>query len=129
MYNQILEVNNQANNKQTKRNSLANDEKIVKETVKLDVPEKNNKSNEIEKTSFNVLLNDNTFKSEAEFMKSVLVKTGVFQGCEKSLEDANDDLFYFHKDMIIDSNLRRPDYLCENVAEAVRLIYETEKFS
>lgn len=82
-----------------------------------------------EKTHFEFLLSNSTFKSEAKSIKSVLVKTGVFQGCQASLENPSNEMVYFHKDMIIDDSLRKPDYLCDDVHQAVRLIYETENFS
>ncbi len=75
-------------------------------------------------------LDDSSFSSHAERIQSILVKTGVFQGDAASLDQlADDDLVYSHKDMIIDNSLRKPDFLCENVHEAVKLIFEKENFT
>ncbi len=128
MYNQILEANNHVSAKRSNRNPPGKSATIIKETPDPDVQEKMYQSMGIEKTTFKFLLNDSKFRSEAESIESVLVKTGVFQGCEKTLEEVTDDLVYFHKDMIIDASLRKPDYLSDNVADAVKLIYEKEKF-
>lgn len=128
IYNQILENSRHKMKRDTQkklRHGL-NDCEIIKET-----PEsmQSLSQSKTDKSHFEFLLTDSSFRSEAEFIKSVLVKTGVFQGDEVTLESYKDDLVYTHKDMIIDESLRKPDYLCNNVHEAVKLIFEKENYS
>ena len=131
IYNQILENSNQHRVKSTKKKGGLGT--IIKDASDLDsdtIQPSSMQNNRCEQTHFEFLLNDNSFRSEAETIKSILVKTGVFQGDHETLDkESKDELVYSHKDMIIDNSLRKPDYLCDNVHEAVKLIFEKENFS
>lgn len=65
--------------------------------------------------------------SDAESIRSILVRTGVFRGAADSTPAADASLA--HKDMLIDHSLMKPSYISDNVFEAVKLVYEIEKFS
>lgn len=131
IYNQILSnINNKSKEEKKKSDRLPNlrpmelnkDRYIVKE--KSDLYQSPDRST----THFEFFVNDSSFKSEATKINSILVKTGVFQGDEKTIESQKDDLIYTHKDMLIDKSLRKPDFLVKDVHEAVKLIYERENF-
>ena len=65
--------------------------------------------------------------SDAESIRSILVRTGVFRGPADSTPAADSSLA--HKDMLIDQSLMKPSYISDNVFEAVKLVYELENFS
>jgi ribonucleotide monophosphatase NagD (HAD superfamily) len=67
------------------------------------------------------------FSSEAESINSILVCTGVYQGDKNDFKTQN--LMYSHKDAKIDNKLREPNYICDDVYEAVKMVYEIEKFN
>jgi hypothetical protein len=90
------------------------------------VPEIHQNSNSNSYYSF--LMNNNTFESEAESIKSILVRTGVFQGNELNIENDTDGLTYSHKDMVFDKSLRKPHHIVNNVYDAVKLIFENENY-
>lgn len=79
----------------------------------------------------------------AESIRSILVRTGVFRGAQKTSNDTSspqqqqqqhdnsnglDYLSLAHKDLVVDPSLMRPNYVSDNVFEAVKLVYELEKF-
>ena len=74
-----------------------------------------------------ILSNGKSFMSQAERISSIIVKTGVFQG------DINDIAYkkessLAHKDMVIDPNLIKPNYIVNDSHEAVKLIFQLENF-
>ncbi len=62
------------------------------------------------------------FRSEATSCSSILVRTGVYQGEQTSSSN------YSHKDANIESRQKIPDYICDDVYDAVKMVYEIEKF-
>ena len=66
------------------------------------------------------------FSSKAEAIYSILVRTGVFQGDIKEIENHNSQLVLAHKDMIVEPSLIKPSYVLDDVFEAVKLIFSQE---
>lgn len=66
---------------------------------------------------------------DTESISSILVRTGVFQGDINDLNNFNVDSVLAHKDMIIDPALIKPNYISDNVYEAVKLVYQLESFN
>lgn len=64
--------------------------------------------------------------------KSVLVCTGVYNPNAEVPSDANhcikETVFHGHRDFIFDPGLVEPGHIVQDVAEAVDLIFEQEKF-
>lgn len=123
IYNQILSNINHKTKEKSQSKRLPDRKPLIKE--KSDLYQSPNRSS----THFEFFLNDSSFKSEALKIESILVKTGVFQGDEKTIENQKDELIYTHKDMLVDMSLRKPDHLVKDVYEAVKIIYEKENFS
>ena len=69
---------------------------------------------------------DTSYVSETESIRSILVRTGVYQGDNF---DATANGTLAHKDMIVDKSLMRPNHVSDNVYEAVKLVYELENYS
>jgi hypothetical protein len=67
------------------------------------------------------------FETQAEAISSILVKTGVFQGDLVS-PGAGNVMNLAHKDTVIDSTLTRPKHITQDVFEAVKLVFQMEKF-
>lgn len=123
IYNQILEDTKKSKREQGPKGKKSCD---VGEIIR-DAPNEDLRKNA--ESSYMGFHHGGSFSSSAEKIKSILVKTGVFQGDQSNLKQiVNDDLVYSHKDMIVDASLRMPDFLCENVHDAVKLIFEQENF-
>ena len=64
--------------------------------------------------------------------KSILVCTGVYNPNEEVPSDAShcikETVFHGHRDFRFDPALVEPDHIVQDVAEAVDLIFEQEKF-
>lgn len=80
---------------------------------------------------------DGTWESElappsATSCKSVLVCTGVYNPNAEVPSDASrcikETVFHGHRDFRFDPALVEPDHIVEDVAEAVDLVFEKEKF-
>lgn len=65
--------------------------------------------------------------AQAESVHSILVRTGVYQGDENEFK--NSSLVYAHKDANIDNKMREPKSICDNVYDAVKLVYKLENFN
>lgn len=61
----------------------------------------------------------------AETLESILVCTGIYN---RETYDETLVRNHGHRDMIIDSELRKPKYTCEHVLDAVKLIFDIEQF-
>lgn len=87
-----------------------------------------------------------SYTSETESIRSILVRTGVSRSDEpaKNADSAannsnaaaaqeksrdQESLSLAHKDMIVDPSLMKPNYVSDNVFEAVKLVYKIENFS
>ena len=135
IYNQILENYNHKKEKKLGQTILPNinTSQLNVENIEEDEranPEPNIHQNSQLNSHYSFLMNNHQFKSEAKSLQSILVRTGVFLGDQSDLDaGCNPNLKnYAHKDMILDNSLRKPNYLCENVYEAVKLIFEKENF-
>lgn len=70
-----------------------------------------------------------SYVSETESIRSILVRTGVFRGETNETSGTSDTQSLAHKDMIVDKSLMKPNYVSDNVFEAVKLVYQIENFS
>ncbi len=61
----------------------------------------------------------------AESLQSILVCTGVYN---RETYDVTSDKNHGHRDIIIDATLKQPKHTCEHVLDAVKLIFDIEKF-
>jgi len=68
------------------------------------------------------------FSSKAESISSILVRTGVFQGDINDIHAKNSQLVLAHKDMMVDTSLIKPNYVLDDVYEAIKLIMEIENY-
>lgn len=59
----------------------------------------------------------------AESLEPILVCTGVYN---RDTYDENSITNHGHRDMIVDSELKKSKYICEHVLDAVKLIFEIE---
>ena len=65
--------------------------------------------------------------STVESIVSVLVKTGVFQTSHMD-ESSPISQSLAHRDTLVDPVLRKPHFVCDDVYDAVKLIFELERF-
>jgi hypothetical protein len=66
-----------------------------------------------------------SYVSDTESIASILVRTGVFRG---DTYNPNIDMNLAHKDMIVDLSLMKPNFIVDNVFDAVKLVYQIEKY-
>lgn len=79
-------------------------------------------------TNSNESSSSSPYVSETESIASILVKTGVFQGDLNDINNHSVDMALAHKDMIVDPTLIKPNFIVDNVFDAVKLIYQIEKY-
>lgn len=68
---------------------------------------------------------ESEFLSQAESIRSILVKTGVFQG---DIDKHCVSMALAHKDMVIDPNLIKPHIISDNCLHAVNTVFDIENF-
>jgi HAD superfamily hydrolase (TIGR01456 family) len=140
LYNQILENNNRQRDKmkitnQYKKVSMANssDSTTTTTTTAATTPT----TTIMDKTSsadliINELIDDGASqtRSEAHSIKSILVRTGVYQADEEQpFSIDGNELKLAHKDTLVDNSLVKPHFIANDVYDAVQLVFELENLS
>ncbi len=97
---------------------------------------KYNESNKIDKSKGELDLigqklvcldKESPYVSAAESISSILVQTGVYRG-DKDNKNISASSNLAHKDIVLDNQFVRPNYVVDNVYEAVKLVFKMEKY-
>jgi hypothetical protein len=137
LYNQILENNNRQRDKikltnQYKKVSMANSSDSTTTTTSTAATT----STIMDKTSTaDLIINElidgaSQTVSEAHSIKSILVRTGVYQADENQPFNIDgDELKLAHKDTLVENSLVKPHFIANDVYDAVQLVFELENLN